>query len=91
MNDTLLKQFFDREWTPQIGELLRAALDSAAPSANDRVHRFEFNLFDVTIDAVRGLVQIHDLLDPDLSGEETLSIQAFSDALQQQMRPLKDG
>ena len=78
---SLLDQFLTEECPPEVGELLRAALEAAAAGTGPRRKLFEFNRFDVALDFEQGLVVLQDDLDVSPSGTQRIPIQHFFEVL----------
>ena len=81
MNSTLLDQFMKEECTAYVRGLLLTALDAAQSGGSPARQRFEFNRFEVTIDANENLVALEDVLDPEASGAQNIPLEEFAAAM----------
>ena len=77
----LLDQFVTWECTPNVRELLRAALRTAKLGTGPSIRRFEFNRFNVTVDCENDVVVLEDVLSPADSGVQQLPLSEFIAAL----------
>lgn len=69
------------ERTPYVRDLLRQNIEAAVVGAGPRRRRFEFNRFEVTIDADEDCILIEDVLDGTATGEDRVVIAEFLKAL----------
>jgi hypothetical protein len=82
MNNTLLAQFISEECTPYVRDLVRAALAEVRSGTAPPTKRFEFNRFELTIDAEDGVALLEDVLDAGAGGTQSVSLQELETRLQ---------
>lgn len=81
MKVRLLEEFLSEECTPYVQGLLEEALEEARAGRGPKRRRFEFNRFEVTLDVDGEEVVLEDVLDPGQSGEGSLPLHEFFEAL----------
>lgn len=77
MSTDLLDQFRAHECTPHVKRLLAAAIADQALARP----RFEFNLFEVTIDRDQSMVILEDVLESTERGVQRIPLEEFASAL----------
>jgi hypothetical protein len=78
---SLLEQFVEEECTPYVKQMISRALDAAETGASPALQHFEFNRFDLTIDAEEGMVTLQDVLDATAAGSQQISLHEFAVAI----------
>ena len=77
MNRSLLNQFIVEECTRHVRDLLLSAIHERTDGRIASAPKFEFNRFEVTIDAADGAVLLEDVLDASDSGVQKVSLEEF--------------
>lgn len=75
--NSVLEQFLAEEAVPYVRNLIFYAIAEHNKNSNEVRRRFEFNRFEITVDYVKSMVFIEDVLDPEASGEISLPLKEF--------------
>jgi hypothetical protein len=81
MSMSLLDQFLAEECIPYAQGLLNSALEAVETGTAPAKNRFEFNRFEVTIDAEKNEVVLEDVLDATDAGTQTVALQELEKGL----------
>jgi hypothetical protein len=82
MNKSLLDQILAEECIPYVRGLLNSALEAVKTGTAPAKNRFEFDRFEVTIDAEKNEVVLEDVLDATDAGKQTVALQELEKGLQ---------
>lgn len=82
MRETLLSQFIREECTPRVRSILLDALSASMTGTAPTRRHFEFNRFEVTLDAKDDIALIEDVLDASDAGMERVQLSELISALQ---------